>query len=837
MTSTVAADRVARLQAAAMRASDDSRPALAAHRLRSALRVLDREPDPALRGRILISLAWAESECGRVEPGYRLLDEAEALLPADQRPLVHAQRAVLLHRYGRNDLSLSEFAAAVDGLTERDHPLDLAKALNNRSLLHLEAGDVSAAREDLRRCLRISVRHGIEVGAALIRVNLGCLDVVAGDLPSALRVFAAARDDYQRVAPGRMPGLAVERARALIAAGLFREADLDLADALRQARDQQGSHTYAVALQTRAEAALLGDQPAAAMAWARQARTLFLARRNSRLAALNALLALRAEFAAGAGPAAGLADRARRLARKLTALGLREDARVAALTAARALARHSPSAAERLIDRYGRPGRLERLDTRLLWRLTRAEVAFASGSRREASRQLSAGMAALQRHRAQLGCLDLQTGASVHGRDLTHAGLSAALRHGSVTGIYRWSELARAQALLLPPVRPPDDPIAAAALEDLRQTRHALREAEVAGRPTAALRSRAETLQRSVRERSWSTRGPDHGGLPAPAPLAELRAGIGDAALVVYLRDGDALAALVVTGSSVRVVPLGGYRAAEEAVLRVRADLDTHAGRSLPRGLADAVRTATRRDAASLAAAVLDPLKLLIGQRDLIVVPTGLLMTTPWAVLPVCAGRPVTVAPSATTWLAAVRRRDSSATGGAALVAGPGIRRGREEIAAIAELHPQAEVLVGDAATPAATLRSLNGVAAAHLAAHGRHQAENALFSALELASGPLLGYDLQRLDRPPALVVLSSCEVGLSDVRPGDESFGLGSALLVAGTATVVASVSRVADDAAMEAMVSFHRAVAAGQSPAAALAASVPPGRGAGFVCLGAG
>src|SRR5262249_7545538 len=160
-----------------MRASDDSRPALAARRLRSALRLLDREPDPAVRGRVLVSLAWAESEQGRIELSHRLLDDAEPLLPAGDRAVGHAPRAVLLHRNGRHDRAMREFDAAVAGLTERDHPLDLAKALNNRGLVHLEAGEVGAARDDLRRCLRITEEHGIEIGAALIRVNLGCLDV------------------------------------------------------------------------------------------------------------------------------------------------------------------------------------------------------------------------------------------------------------------------------------------------------------------------------------------------------------------------------------------------------------------------------------------------------------------------------------------------------------------------------------------------------------------------------------------------------------------------------------------------------------------------------------
>jgi CHAT domain-containing protein len=115
--------------------------------------------------------------------------------------------------------------------------------------------------------------------------------------------------------------------------------------------------------------------------------------------------------------------------------------------------------------------------------------------------------------------------------------------------------------------------------------------------------------------------------------------------------------------------------------------------------------------------------------------------------------------------------------------------------------------------------------------ANGRHEAQNALFSSLDLAGGPILGYDRQRLVRPPRLVVPAGCELALRVVRPGDESFGMASGLLATGTATVVASVSRVADDAASEAIIALHRELAAGCTSAEALASAA----GTGFICLG--
>ena len=188
---------------------------------------------------------------------------------------------------------------------------------------------------------------------------------------------------------------------------------------------------------------------------------------------------------------------------------------MASLVAARALiSAGQPARAARAAARYGPPGRVDRLDTRLLWRLARSELAAAAGQPAEASRHLLAGMAALHRHRTQFGCLDLQTGAAVHGQDLARAGLAAALARGAPDAVYRWSERARAQALLLPTARPPGDPAAAAALEELRQARHTLRAQELAGRPVSGLRARVEALQRSIREQSWTAAGA--AGRPGP---------------------------------------------------------------------------------------------------------------------------------------------------------------------------------------------------------------------------------------------------------------------------------------------------------------------------------
>jgi CHAT domain-containing protein len=171
------------------------------------------------------------------------------------------------------------------------------------------------------------------------------------------------------------------------------------------------------------------------------------------------------------------------------------------------------------------------------------------------------------------------------------------------------------------------------------------------------------------------------------------------------------------------------------------------------------------------------------------------------------------------------------------LVAGPNLSHAEAEVAAIGGIRPASTTLVADRATVEATLHALDGAPIAHLAAHGRHQRENVLFSRLELVDGPLMAHDLQALARPPGHVVLSACEVGQAVIRPGEEALGFSMALLQAGTATVVSSLSRVGDEAAVALMTAYHRGLVGGAEPAQALAAAGGDAPPLPFVCLGAG
>jgi len=254
------------------------------------------------------------------------------------------------------------------------------------------------------------------------------------------------------------------------------------------------------------------------------------------------------------------------------------------------------------------------------------------------------------------------------------------------------------------------------------------------------------------------------------------------------------------------------------------------------------------RSARELDVLLLGPLLAPGDDSPLVIVPTGALHAMPWAALPSCARRAVSVAPSATLWYRAAT--DSRiGTGRVVLAHGPGLHHASAEVRAIARVYGNPTCLTGRSARAPSVLAALDGAGVAHLAAHGHFRADNPMFSELQFADGPLNVYDLEQLAVAPQQVVLASCDIGLASVRSGDELIGLAAALLAMGSVNLVAAVLPVPDDASRALMLRFHRNLKAGRGVAEALAHARRETAGAhgetggavaaaaGFVCFGAG
>jgi tetratricopeptide (TPR) repeat protein len=845
-----AASRAREAHQRGLRAGAAGHPAVGARHLRAGLVLLGwdgeqpgarsvREADRPAAARLLISLAHLEAEQGRTEYGLAVLDRAEDMTAADDRGILLSQRGLLLLRTWRVGEALRFFDEAVPLLEGYADTAVLARVLLNRGVVHLNTGAVRRARADFAWCKRLAAEGGNRLIAAKAAENLGCCEVLAGDIPAALRLFNAAADGFQRSAPDWLPVLATDKAHALLAVGLADDAVSELGRAIDSFRRQRLDLDLAQAELALSLAALAAGTPAVALRWAAAAQRRFRRQGNDACTFLAELTRLRARFAAARRPGP-LAGEAVLLARRLRGCGLRHDADLAELIAARALlAAGRPAEARQRIAATRRGGPATSLEVSLLRRLARAELAELEGRPAAMLAELRSGLAMVQARRGRLGSIDLQTGAGALGADLAAAGLRQALDRGSAPLVFAWLERSRAQALRARPVRPPADPRAAEILAELRQLSYLIRKAELTGQRDPAAVSRRAALQREIRERSWQAAG--LGEAADRVSLGEVTAALdsSDQALIGILARDGRMHAVVVRRGTARLVGLGDFGAAAEAALRLVADLDTLAGRRLPARLEAVIKESVRHQAGVLTAEIMAPLRPWLGDGGVVIVPTGTLASIPWNMLADLRGRPVTVCPSASSWLAASRRAPPGPRGAAPplLVAGPDLAHAAGEVTEIAKIYPGCRPLLAEAATVGATLRGLDGTPLAHLAAHGHHDRENFLFSRLDLADGPLMAYDIQQLAAAPRQVILSACDVGRSVVRPGEELLGFSAALLHVGTATVISSVARVADDAAVGIMTGYHRGLAAGARPARALAEAVLSEPFSPFICFGAG
>jgi tetratricopeptide (TPR) repeat protein len=885
-----AMSEASRLHRLGVDATAAGQPAVAARQLRKALRLLgirlaprsaapprpvgsetnpDGAPDEsalppdqrALAAKLFTSLAHAEAERGRTSLGFALLVRCETLVAPADRGTLHGQRGLLLLRTGKVQAALDEFDRAV-GLIDADgEPVELARVLLNRSVARIETGRFAGARSDLEQCITLSRSADRPLLAVKAMHNLGYCDLVTGDIPAALRAIGKAADGFATLSPSWQPVAILDIARALLDVGLATDAAAELDTAMELFRGQQMSQDEAEAEAVRAEASLLAGDARAARGWARKAGAGFRRRGNASGAAVAELIELRAEYqlAVARQPDPGtdaepgrpitttsprrLAARAFDLARRLRAAGARPDAAAAELLGIRALISAGRSTeASRRASAFRLPGGSTPLDVRLLRYLTLAELAAASGQRDRALRTLRSGLAVLAQHRSGLGSVDLQTGTAALGVELAASGLALSVTVRHHREAFAWSELSRAQALRIKPVRPPTDPDVAAAVAELRQLEFSRRTAAMSGTSAAAgLDGRRAALERRIRHSAWPALGEGTAG--QVASLDEVAGALAprNQALISLFRQNETLFALVVSDRDSRILPLGDATVICETARRLRADLTALVGRRLPTRMEKAIFQAVSAHAEQLNAQLFQPAVAgLIGDREIVVVPCGPLTALPWQLLPAVRGRPLAVSPSATSWLAAHRSMTGAAPGactGPALIGGPGLTESGRELAAIASLYPHSTTLRGGEATVQATLRALDGAPMAHLAVHGRHEPDNVLFSRLELADGPLMAYDLLHLSAAPRHIVLSACDVGRVSMRPGDEPLGLVSTLLHLGSPTVIAAAAPVLDAATAEMMDVYYRHLRSGRTPAQALAATTGQNPTAAFCCFGAG
>ncbi len=476
------------------------------------------------------------------------------------------------------------------------------------------------------------------------------------------------------------------------------------------------------------------------------------------------------------------------------------------------------------------------------WWHLRARLELAAGMTAASLRAATTGLRRADAYLASLGSIgtvaEQQSFAEFHAAtaELAALRLRVALDHGDPGTALVFVQRCRAAALSMPPPRSGPDPAVARHLIELRRISGAL-----AGAPAGPRAGRLLQRQRSLedrisrRSRQAPRPGPD---VPADLSLAALAEALGERLLVELFELDGVLHALVVRDKQVTHRVLGPATAVTQEVERLQI---ARTGNVLGQYPTSAARIA--RSVAALEKLLLEPLAVVLGEHrgPLVLVPSGALHTLPWRMLPQLRGRSLCVASSTADWLRLLTQQPIA--GPLVLVGAPSSALAGEEIREIAAERPDSVVLAGEAARVAPALAALDGAGIGHIACHGEFRADNPLFSSLMLADGPLTVHDLTALRRPPGLLVLSGCDTGLTAGYPGGELMGFVAALLNMGAGSVIAATGPVDDIAVPPMMRAFHRFLAAGHGPAAALAAAQdvadPADRAStdSFVCFGAG
>ncbi|GIH26405.1 CHAT domain-containing protein [Acrocarpospora phusangensis] len=809
----------------------------ASRHLNAAIRVAERAGSRELAVEARLRLAFVTSVGGRPQQALREIEELMPGLHGVLRARAEAQRAAVFNHLGRRADALACYRAAVPALRRAQDHLWLQRVLSNRGIMHGYRQEFAAAETDFREAEALCRELGLDLSLAIVWMNLGWVMGARGDVPAALRYFDQAEARFRALGTHQLGWLLTDRAELLLSVGLVAEARAAAEEAVAELeRLRRAILLPEVRLLLARAATMAGDHDGALRA-ARRAVREFAAQQRPEWRVLASFVVVRSRLAAGHRgiPVRRLETLADDLdAAGWTAAGVETRLLGARLAQARGQAERGRALLARAARARGRGPALLRVRA---WQ-AEALLRLSAGNRPGAAGAVRTALRVLDEHRASLGATDLRAYSSGFRVELAELGLRMAFDQGVAGRVLAWAEQGRASHLLMKRARPPGDPWLAGALAELRATA-----SDLGSSRNPKVVQRQAVLEREIRDYSRRREGAAGapGGAAGPPGVARLAEPLGEQVLVEYVQLDGVLHAVTVAGGRARLRALGPLAPIRDLVERLpfalrrlaRAEGAAASGASA----AEAAAAMVRHAAARLDALLLAPLAAEVGDRPLVVIPTGPLQFLPWSVLPSCAGRQVSVAPSAGMWhTASLAERGG---GHVAAVAGPGLPGGNEEVAAVAALHAT-KALTGDDATAEAALSALDGARLAHLAAHGRVNLTNPLFSALRLADGPLTVYDLERLAEPPRLVILAACESGRSVVRAGDELLGLSATFLSLGTRCIIASLVPVPDAQTAPMMVALHRQLAEGRSAADALARAQERAGGvaaAGFVCLGAG
>ena len=737
------------------------------------------------------------------------------------------QRAAVLGNMGRLVEAIESFEDVLPAYERLGDPQPVMMALNQLGRLHTAVGNLTQAAAFLERALSMARDNDELASLPGIMHNLGLLASYRGDIPEALNWLERSDDLYMEVSGSDAPQH-VARAEVLISAGRFEEAYTSARVIAESTAARHDIEHESNALLVAARAALMAGRSQQASQLAEAAANRFADSAATTREAEAKAIDVEARFIGGEATPTLLSE-AEVVVERLADEGMLVAASQARFVAARIASIVGEGGRARSHLRRIAIAKSGPVEVRLQSAVARARLSEMDGESGAAARTAASGLRLIDDYQATLAATELRMGIEKHGAELAEIGLRHALEARQPRRVLSWLDRTRARALRVRPVTSPTSDDVSESLADLRRVVAELRKPQSRDDPEL-MRRRGQlekTIARAERVRRRVGKGP--GDLSVGELIDRLD---GTALLEMGVVHGRLLAVLVRNGRS-RVIEL--------------EDMDGLSGELSH--LRFAMRRAARRGR-TFDSSAFEPISralfggVSLGDGPVLVIPPPSLMSVPWAALPALRARELVVAPSAQVWWRA-RGVGSELSGiGVVVAGGPDLEVAEREVRRIGQVQRGATVLPPGVGVEVVK-EEIEGAAVAHIACHATFSVENPMFSSLRLGDGDLNVYDIERLQAPPSLVVLSACDSGYTEARAGDELAGLTSALLSMGTRSVIASVGLVPDSpATSDLMVDLHKGLVAGLEPAKALAAAQEkafddPERfvsAASFICVGA-
>jgi tetratricopeptide (TPR) repeat protein len=787
--------------------------------------------------RVLTSRAANYALEGRFELATADLDRAgQQATSAAKAQLLH-QRAGIVALTGDFDTAVSNQSRALRSFRRSGDRLWEARALQNRSMMHLLTGQVTAGLRDAQASIKKYDELEHHAGVAKATHNLAGLQAWAGHTTLAMQTFDTAEHHMRSLGIPVGQG-SDSRAEALMIAGLYADAVGVAEHGVLEHRTSGAGALEAEALLIESRAAFALGDLARAQYSAQLAQNLF-GKQNRNIHQSRALL-----LVAQSTRTLHATD-AERLATALDSLGWEEVSTVVwQLAISTAIQHRDHSAAIRFLNEVTKK-RPSGLMSRVGLHRSRGLLCLLNDDQRGALRHCRAGMRLARQHRMLLGTLELRTASGSLAQEIADLGKQAALlgdTHGApsltesrrIAMLWRWSELGRHIETGTARSVPIRETVLLAQHRAL-SSRIDTDDAVGATQPFVQQRKRIEEdLRHLERQRNQSVIN------PAPATVRQIQAELHSQTMIAFFEVGADLFAICLDANEATYRLLGPTKHIMATLEKVRATLhrivhepDPEPNQTSTAAFVDANPAGVLRnqldelDDRLALATFLPPSR----RNEVVVIPTGNLFAIPWNMLPSLATGPVTVALTGTEWLSAPTARPWRRC---AVIEGTSLRYARQECDAVASIwnrasqpstgsHKPVAVTIDNSEvrqpSVAAALRAFKSASVVHIAAHTTLRPDNPAFSAIHLQDGPLYLQELDSITNPPELVVLSSCASAIALGSKGAEVQGFASRLLSLGVRTVIAPVVAISDQAIASAIAELHRNLAAGTNAATSL------------------